>query len=101
MTTPERTVEEIVEELLKEAINDFDMAKASAGREVSFSYWFRDELTQTLQTERQRCEEMVEAERERIYNYLATRDLPDEDGCSPVLTAREMAVELKQALIKQ
>ena len=51
-----------------------------------------------IQAERQRCEEMVEAERERIYNYLATRDLPDEDGCSPVLTAREMAVELKQAL---
>ena len=36
------------EDLLKEAINDFDMAKASAGRKVSFSYWFRDEITKAL-----------------------------------------------------
>lgn len=64
-TNTERTVDEVVGELLKEAINDFDMAKASAGREVSFSYWFRDEITKLLLAERQRAEgERVKAKLE-------------------------------------
>lgn len=50
--TPQTPDEDRINEMLKEAINDFDMAKASAGREVSFSYWFRDVMKTTLATVR-------------------------------------------------
>lgn len=53
MSTPHDTHtlrEKLVEGLLKEAKNDFDLAKASAGREVSFSYWFREEIAKALTT---------------------------------------------------
>lgn len=99
----DRTVEEIVEELLKEAINDFDMAKASAGREVSFSYWFRDELTHTLQAERQRCEEMVEEVKKNITDtkafdvLLNQREQCDEDGIM-VRVSRQALDEILEAL---
>ena len=66
MTTPERSVEEIVEEFWIEC----------HGRSVREDGWIgmdgfavekaQNWLTQTLQAERQRCDEMVEAERERI-----------------------------------
>ena len=69
MKNPERTVEEIVEE----------SSKRLMAFEHEPSYWngmmvyeagdiegYHDWLTQTLQTERQKREEMVKAERERI-----------------------------------
>lgn len=74
MTTPR--IEEMVEELLKEAINDFDMAKASAGREVSFSYWFRDEMTKALtQAHQAGRDEAVERIRK---NYI--EPVPEANG---------------------
>lgn len=69
-------IEEIVSGLLKEAINDFDMAKASAGREVSFSYWFREEVTKALISwGDQRAEEGAKAERERIQKLATGTDM--------------------------
>ena len=58
MTTPERSVEEILEKFKALPVdvhkNDIEV----------------DWLTQTLKAERQKREEMVEAERERIYKRV-------------------------------
>lgn len=60
--TPERSVDEIVEDFYEQ---DF-IGYSKQHNELTISPTVADWLTQTLQTERQRCEEMVEAERERI-----------------------------------
>ena len=68
MTTPERSVEEIVEEFrrLLYPQNSTDML-------VKLDDW----LTQTLQTERQKRDEVVEAERERWIKAVGEKiDLP-------------------------
>ena len=59
MTTPERSVEEIVKAVMGYVPNDL------IGRDV-----MEEELTQTLQAERQKREEMVEAERERMIRWV-------------------------------
>ena len=73
MTTPERSVEEILEKFKALPVdvhkNDIEV----------------DWLTQTLKAERQKREEMVEAERERIVNilkqsYLMTNGYKDTDN---------------------
>ena len=60
MTNKERSVEEIAQE-----IQDRFFALGARIKKEDYEY-----LTQTLQTERQKREEAVEAERERIKKYL-------------------------------
>ena len=73
-----REVEEVVESLLKEAINDFDMAKASAGREVSFSYWFKEEITKAFHHQLQKAREDAQAEyKQFVLNVLDGVDTAD------------------------
>jgi adenylosuccinate synthase len=70
MTTPERSVEEIVEEfnglhVVSIAIQSGMMAGKNSEEDCLNAYQrIEDWLTQTLQAERQKRDEMVEAERE-------------------------------------
>ena len=68
MTTPDRSIEEIVEEFEDNyGAKDYGINKL---RQLDESVYLEDVkqwLTQTLQTERQKREEMVEAERERVW----------------------------------
>jgi hypothetical protein len=80
MTKDYQEVKNIVEELLKEAINDFDIAKASAGREVSFSYWFRDEITKALTTygnarELEGAKEVLKKIDEGVEDYKSAKEM--------------------------
>jgi hypothetical protein len=59
---PERSVEEIVEEF-KELMADVFKGRKSA---LYAENW----LTQALQAERQRCDEMMDAERKRILGLI-------------------------------
>lgn len=65
MKTPERSIDEIVEEFGRFTIMDGNEIKLY-GNALKAEDW----LTQTLQAERQRREEMVEAERERILSDI-------------------------------
>ena len=70
MTTPERSVEEIVEEFRDKfgiAEGDFccDLYECDGMHYSEDERGVTDWLTQTLQAERQKREEVVEAERER------------------------------------
>ena len=63
----ERSVEEMVEEFIDKC-TDPETGELHIGK---YDHEFLEKLlTQTLQTERQRCEEVVEAEREEILNRL-------------------------------
>lgn len=68
MTTPERSIEEIVEEF-NSTFPGCDQCQYGNGQGDWIEHW----LTQTLQAERQRCEEMVEAERERLAGLIKPR----------------------------
>lgn len=65
MTTPERGIEEIVEEF-NSTFPGCDQCQYGNGQGDWIEHW----LTQTLQAERQRCEEMVKAERERVIDHI-------------------------------
>ena len=65
MTTTERSVEEMVEEFYDRFSNIVAFKSKEDATKVC------DWLTQTLQTERQKREEMVEAERERFGKILS------------------------------
>ena len=77
MTNPERSVEEIVEEV---ANKYFLIGYPVTGFQKTD---FKIELTQTIQAERQKRDEMVEAERERLLKlfshkeYIKRNDLVD------------------------
>ena len=64
---PERSVEEIVEELIRNKI--IFVANSEQGEAYSEES-VREVLTQTLQAERQKREEMEEAERKRIIKII-------------------------------
>lgn len=86
MTTSERSVEEIVEELL-ETLNGWSCETGEYSSEWVYEAGdVRDLLTQTLQAERQRCEEMVEAERERINQFFAVKADYDTDSDCVIIT---------------
>jgi len=75
---PERRIKEILE-----------IASKDAGVHMLYKSGILKfpKLTKTLQAERQRCEEMVEAERERIIKWLEKQDIlcscvQESDGCS-------------------
>jgi hypothetical protein len=61
-----RSVEEIVEELVKKDFYVF----GEAGMGINTNK-LKDELTQALQAERQKRDEMVEAERDRIWREVS------------------------------
>lgn len=78
MTTPERSIEEIVESLAHACFNTGFTSGADDYRTARGGAYFKDttafkkmkETIHTLQAERQRCDEMVEAERDRIQMIL-------------------------------
>ena len=69
MTTPERNIEEIVEELIDRCTDP----ETGLLHIEKYDHQFLEELlTQTLTAERQKREEVVEAERERILRELCS-----------------------------
>ena len=76
MTNPERSVDEIVEEFQMKYL---DVWATGVEPTLHVTDW----LTQTLQTERKKRDEMVEAERERLLKlfshkeYIKRNDLVD------------------------
>lgn len=70
MTTPERSIEEIVEEF-NSTFHGCDQCQYGNGQGDWIEHW----LTQTLQAERQRCEEMVGQIRLLIAKYAKEDDM--------------------------
>ena len=66
MTTPERSVEEIVDDLMESLLNNY-----VAFDTTDEMFKFKEELTQTLQAERQKREEVVREERRRLLKLIA------------------------------
>ena len=82
MTTPERSVDEIVEEVWEKHTDYF---KTDNGDEpFVYEDKLKKDIAQTLKAERQKREEAVEAERERILNILSNL-VPREDGVTDVI----------------
>ena len=75
MTTPERSVNEIVEEFEAKYYNHGDERYGTVKAENTMLQHQCDWLTQTLQAERQKRDEVVEVERERMMEVVRTYQL--------------------------
>ena len=80
---PEKSVEEFEKKFHKPVSRDFIEAIKEPHVYADLTE-HKNWLTQTLQAERQRCEDAVEAEREKILNILSNL-VPREDGVTDVI----------------
>ena len=86
MTTPEKSVEEIVEEFKSLTVLDVNLGGWNIPYEGTLNYKQYEWLTQTLQTERQKREEVVEAERERLLTLFSHQEYIKRNALVDALT---------------
>ena len=106
MTTPERSIEEIVEEFISENMNKTFIREKGRPKEdgyiiESYSIPFKTALEQTLKTERQKRKEVVEAERKRMALIVRSIDFEVRQTDTRVEAAIWQSIKnLKEAVLQ-